>query len=336
MDFTEYKCPVCEKQFAKGDDIVVCPECGAPHHRECYEEVGHCFYEDKHSDDFSFEELNNDNDSEDNDSDTIVCPRCKAVNPKEIFYCQQCGLPLGKQDNNNQNYNQYNQQNQQPFGQQPFGQGGMPFGAGFNYDPMAGLNNNEPIAEDVTAGEMSKFVGKNTPYFLTVFNRINKTGTSKYNFAAFIFSGMYFLYRKMIGLGIIVSIVTIGLMVGSYYVLTMPAYQEAYSIVAQTSYNSMFSLFYTDTSVLSFEQLIIFNLPFVLNILMFAFRLLFGAIANRCYYKHCSKKIRAIKSKEETSNINQQLESKGGVNLPLAICVGVIYLAVNYLPFFMV
>lgn len=37
MEFTEYKCPVCDKQFKKGDDIVVCPECGAPHHRECYE-----------------------------------------------------------------------------------------------------------------------------------------------------------------------------------------------------------------------------------------------------------------------------------------------------------
>ena len=40
MEFTEYKCPVCGEQFKKGDDIVVCPECGAPHHRECYEKEG--------------------------------------------------------------------------------------------------------------------------------------------------------------------------------------------------------------------------------------------------------------------------------------------------------
>ena len=26
-------CPVCKKQFEDGDDIVVCPECGTPHHR---------------------------------------------------------------------------------------------------------------------------------------------------------------------------------------------------------------------------------------------------------------------------------------------------------------
>ena len=47
MEFTQYKCPVCNEQFKSGDDIVVCPECGAPHHRECYEKNEHCFYADK-------------------------------------------------------------------------------------------------------------------------------------------------------------------------------------------------------------------------------------------------------------------------------------------------
>lgn len=52
MDFYKYKCPVCNKQFKEGDDIVVCPECGTPHHRECYEQEEHCFYQDKHSQNF--------------------------------------------------------------------------------------------------------------------------------------------------------------------------------------------------------------------------------------------------------------------------------------------
>ena len=58
MDFYKYKCPVCNKQFKEGDDIVVCPECGTPHHRECYEQEEHCFYQDKHSQNFSFEMIN--------------------------------------------------------------------------------------------------------------------------------------------------------------------------------------------------------------------------------------------------------------------------------------
>ena len=68
MDFYKYKCPVCEEQFKKGDDIVVCPECGTPHHRECYENIGHCFNKDKHSEDFVFEAKDT---TETNESDTL-------------------------------------------------------------------------------------------------------------------------------------------------------------------------------------------------------------------------------------------------------------------------
>ena len=48
MDYTGIKCPVCEKTFTKQDDVVVCPECGAPYHRECYQKEGHCIFEEKH------------------------------------------------------------------------------------------------------------------------------------------------------------------------------------------------------------------------------------------------------------------------------------------------
>ena len=48
MEFTQYNCPVCDRKFESADDIVVCPECGTPHHRDCYDELGHCFYEDRH------------------------------------------------------------------------------------------------------------------------------------------------------------------------------------------------------------------------------------------------------------------------------------------------
>lgn len=42
------KCPVCGKKFTADDDIVVCPVCGAPYHRACYQKVGACIFQDKH------------------------------------------------------------------------------------------------------------------------------------------------------------------------------------------------------------------------------------------------------------------------------------------------
>ena len=34
-NYTGCKCPVCQQPFTETDDIVVCPECGAPYHRAC-------------------------------------------------------------------------------------------------------------------------------------------------------------------------------------------------------------------------------------------------------------------------------------------------------------
>lgn len=47
-------CPVCSKPFEKGDDIVTCPECGTPHHRECYKDYGGCKNRSLHGTDFVY------------------------------------------------------------------------------------------------------------------------------------------------------------------------------------------------------------------------------------------------------------------------------------------
>ena len=47
--YLNQKCPVCEKEFANDDDIVVCPLCGTPHHRDCYKKNGECGNFDEHN-----------------------------------------------------------------------------------------------------------------------------------------------------------------------------------------------------------------------------------------------------------------------------------------------
>ena len=51
MDFTKFHCPVCNSNFTENDDVVVCPDCGTPHHRECYKKIGKCFNENMHGSD---------------------------------------------------------------------------------------------------------------------------------------------------------------------------------------------------------------------------------------------------------------------------------------------
>ncbi len=96
MDYTGLKCPVCGKPFGTDDDIVVCPECGAPYHRACYQQAGHCIFEDKHGtpDAWKPPEQNAETD------EGKACPRCGKKNAREALFCDQCGQPLSGAESN--------------------------------------------------------------------------------------------------------------------------------------------------------------------------------------------------------------------------------------------
>ena len=50
--FTDKLCPVCRVRFTDNSDIVVCPECGTPHHRACYAKTGSCAVGGYHAEGF--------------------------------------------------------------------------------------------------------------------------------------------------------------------------------------------------------------------------------------------------------------------------------------------
>lgn len=357
MDFYKYKCPVCNEQFKQGDDIVVCPECGAPHHRECYEKDGHCFYEEKHSADFSFENEQTKGSSQSAESGTdaeAVCKVCGHSNAGTLFYCEKCGAPLLK-DNEQKSNADCTENNQTPpdFNGFPFGQdaqnGGIPFIA---FDPMAGFKADEKIAENVTAGEVSKFVGKNTNYFMRIFGSILRSNKSRFNFASAILPGAYMLYRKMYAVGIFVSVIIVALLAGTLLIQTTPQFTEAYNIYIE-NYNAVLSSNYGGANIsdlfsgMTSENLLYFAMPYIFGAVRFAIMLICGFRTNRMYYKHCIKKISSIKNRAEsfdketeeetkatkTMN-NEQIENKGGVNLALALTAGFVFLAIVYMPLF--
>ena len=54
MDYTNEICLWCGEAFKEGDDIVVCPECGTPQHRDCWKQHGHCANSGRHAPDFTW------------------------------------------------------------------------------------------------------------------------------------------------------------------------------------------------------------------------------------------------------------------------------------------
>lgn len=312
MEFTQYTCPVCGEQFQNGEDVVVCPECGAPHHRACYEQSGHCFYADKHAPGFSFEQPDGE-DAAEEAAHVVICPQCGKENEKTAFFCGVCGCPLQPEDRKQQE-NSAGQDSRQSTQGMPFGFGTAGASA---FDPLAGMNSEEEIAAGVKVGEMAKFIGKNTPYYLMVFNRIRQFGAGRFSFSAFLFSGAFFIYRKMYALGIVFSLLMIGITVGS------AALMLSNSWMISMNYADLLGNFNSGTFGAAEMSVLAVSAGF--NVLRIGIMLFSGFLANKFYYNHCIKHIRRIKSEQKGDDLNKTLETQGGVNLPMAISLFAAY-----------
>ena len=89
-DYKGNTCPVCKQKFKEADDIVVCPDCGTPYHRECWKKVGVCVHQADHAAGFEWTPDNVISDR----PDDIFCPNCGTHNPLGAKYCNHCGVSL--------------------------------------------------------------------------------------------------------------------------------------------------------------------------------------------------------------------------------------------------
>ncbi len=92
--YTGNHCPVCEQAFTDEDDIVVCPDCGTPYHRACWQKVGACMHKSEHAAGFEWQpEFGPDADKAAHEA---TCPNCGTHNRRARALCSHCGCPLPK------------------------------------------------------------------------------------------------------------------------------------------------------------------------------------------------------------------------------------------------
>ena len=58
MFYDNKKCDGCSELMLEGEDIVVCPECGTPQHRECYQKNNECVNAHLHAEGFDWRAAN--------------------------------------------------------------------------------------------------------------------------------------------------------------------------------------------------------------------------------------------------------------------------------------
>ena len=94
MRYTNQICDGCGKIFADGEDIVVCPECATPQHRECYKNNGGCVNAHRHSEGFTWTgtEIITPSPLATERVKTIPCPNCGYGNPEGSDHCKQCSM----------------------------------------------------------------------------------------------------------------------------------------------------------------------------------------------------------------------------------------------------
>lgn len=321
-DYTGNRCIVCSEQFKEGNDIVVCPECGTPYHRACYEKYGSCVNTELHKAKRSWTPIPDTGvptyTEEDDPEKDCVCPRCGYVNPKLTAFCGRCGSPMPSLERHNENL----RKNMQDAMQNDENAGGInlePYLINFT-DPLCGYNPDEDF-EGVRLCELADYVKTNTHYYLPNFKRFKETGSSlSWNFSAMIMPELYFSYRKMPLIALAAFVVRFLFMIPQYIPILAQFDAGILSQFAQS-----FDIRSTAFSVLN-----------VLSyILMYAAMFFFGAFANKIYYKLAVKRTAKIKERTTPLTIRQTLRSKGGTSalwLTLFICIYIMpYMIVNAL-----
>lgn len=157
--FENDKCPVCNEEFKAEDDVVVCPVCGTPHHRECYNKTHRCANREYHNKDFKFERSADAQQEEKAEQKTTAEKQALPFMPAiENKSAEEAVKQLAEQIGGDEDKKE------------------------------------EAKVDGVSVYDVSQVIGSNVRYYLPRF--ASKKGLN-WNWGAFFFGPLYYFFRKM-------------------------------------------------------------------------------------------------------------------------------------------
>ena len=227
--YTGNHCPVCEQAFTDTDDIVVCPDCGTPYHRDCWKKVGACMHRSEHAAGFEWQpEIGPEAVKAAHEA---TCPNCGTRNTPGAARCSHCGCPLPRSEADSANAAK--PEEQVPiYARDPSAVNNRSAAPGphietYSADREGGIYRREIGPEDTIDGIKAKdwaaYVGRSPMYYLMQFFRMSITNRkAAVCLSAFLFGPAYLFYRKMWKEGLLTAILTI--------VLSIPTFIEIISV----------------------------------------------------------------------------------------------------------
>jgi len=281
MDYIGEICPVCQKSFTDDDDIVVCPDCGTPHHRECYKMENRCANAALHGTGEKWKR------SKPRENMYKVCPVCRFPNRAVDENCQRCGSVLTDEMTSDpfERREENNGQAQDPFGA---------YGREELFDPLKYLGYDpEEDMGGATLKDVSDFVGPSTVYYIPKFKQMKESGVRPtFNVFSLIFPSLFFANRKMWGWAILAAILGI--------IFNLPANLLLYI----EEYPSDIAGFITENKSL------IQTMNDVFMIADMGVRALFCLFANWIYFRFAMRSLKKLKRNGAQST---RIKSVGGV-----------------------
>lgn len=309
-DFEEEKCPVCQAILFSDDDIVVCPECGTPHHRECYAGLGRCANADKHGTNWKYVKQAGRTDGEsfhggENPGSGKKCPNCGNISSSVTIFCPYCGYQFGHSG---------------PQGAS--GAGGMPFGyAGRIIDPMGGVDPRTDI-DGVPAAELMPFVAVNTQRYIPKFADMSAKGkVLSWNWAAFFLRGFWLIYRKCYKEGIAALVLMIAASLLSFPVNIVT--NDLIETLPETyTYADVIGVIMGNISAYTPGVVICFLLSILLSVGIMVF---FGLFGDYLYKRRCVASVSKIRQKSSAEEKHVAMTKGGGVNFIFPIIAYFVY-----------
>jgi len=284
-------CPVCNKSFTDEADVVVCPQCGLPHHRSCWAVENHCHEADKHGtpEQWSRDKQTASTSTNHSNSRVQICPNCSTENAQYAEFCTRCGADLDVEDWHSAYVpptppvNEYTPRY-------------TPFSAADHY------SDNE-IISNTPAKELAAVVGNNAPYYMDRFRRTNQNKTCGWNWAACLLGPLWMLYRKQyVAGGLLFLLDTACTLVYNLF------YYSVYQGLAVGARPTMMQMMASPW----------FNAAMIASTVLILFRVLLGIFGNNLYLTFCKNKIQ--KAKVDVPDISSfELSTKGGVSFAVAV-----------------
>lgn len=299
-------CPICNKNFLPDDDVVICPSCGAPYHRACYQQKGHCVFEDRHAAGFEYQPdpatasagpapqppggqatpppfYGAGQPGSGGQAGAAVCAACGTVNDGANIFCENCGAPLHRAA--------------------PAG-GGEPVQA-----PGAEI---AAEIDGISRRDWQDFIGPSAQTYLYRFTLMQRRNSKiGYLLSAFFLGPFYFAYRKMWGWTIPVFLV--------HTLLSLP--------------NILFLLAAAEAPIMAYIPLNVYNMIQQLQPwLQLVFNLALGVFSLYLYRQHGAKKIRALQQTAQgEANYRAALVRQGGTSVLGVVLVAAALFALSTL-----